>query len=243
MMSPEITPERGVGIYEYDRTQGPACAIAAGAGTIFRNYFTPLAGGLGQSANRQIDCLADLGRMLGNEGDCLWTMCNGYALPSRVGLGSIARRLSGASDSQRDALRRQLRIGLQWHTQVTLQGCVHTVSQAYCSALPVAYSRLEAELWAPFALLVLEAAYEASLWAALENAARTGVGRVFLTLLGGGAFGNRETWILAALERALGLFAGENLEVVVVSYGRSNPALEHLISAGGWSAAAGGARP
>jgi hypothetical protein len=39
MMSPNITPEAGVGIYENDHTQGPACAIATGAGTIFRNYF------------------------------------------------------------------------------------------------------------------------------------------------------------------------------------------------------------
>src|SRR5262245_19849825 len=30
MTSPSVTPEQGVGIYENDRTQGPACAIAAG---------------------------------------------------------------------------------------------------------------------------------------------------------------------------------------------------------------------
>ena len=35
MVSPSVTPEYGVGIYENDRTQGPACAIAAGAGTIY----------------------------------------------------------------------------------------------------------------------------------------------------------------------------------------------------------------
>jgi hypothetical protein len=39
MVSPSVTPEHGVGIYENDHTQGPACAIAAGAGTIYRNYF------------------------------------------------------------------------------------------------------------------------------------------------------------------------------------------------------------
>ena len=44
MTSPNITPEHGVGIYEYDLTQGPACAIAAGAGTIYRNYFAPVNG-------------------------------------------------------------------------------------------------------------------------------------------------------------------------------------------------------
>ena len=34
MVSPHVTPEQGIGGYEYDQTQGPACAIAAGAGTI-----------------------------------------------------------------------------------------------------------------------------------------------------------------------------------------------------------------
>ena len=32
MVSPSVTPEHGVTRYEFDRTQGPACAIAAGAG-------------------------------------------------------------------------------------------------------------------------------------------------------------------------------------------------------------------
>ena len=39
MIGPEVTPENGVTIYQYDHTQGPACAIAAGAATIYRNYF------------------------------------------------------------------------------------------------------------------------------------------------------------------------------------------------------------
>jgi hypothetical protein len=39
MVSPQVTPERGVGIYEHDHTQGPACAIAAGAGTIYQEFW------------------------------------------------------------------------------------------------------------------------------------------------------------------------------------------------------------
>lgn len=50
MISPSVTPEHGVGIYEQDGTQGPACAIAAGAGTIYRNYFVPLDEQVGQTA-------------------------------------------------------------------------------------------------------------------------------------------------------------------------------------------------
>ena len=61
MVGPGVTPEDGVARYAYDRTQGPACAIAAGAATIYRNYLAPVAGGIGQTADRQIDGLADIG--------------------------------------------------------------------------------------------------------------------------------------------------------------------------------------
>ena len=65
MVDPSVTPEQGVGIYERDRTQGPACAIAAGAGTIYRNYFVPVGGAIGQSAANQIDGLREIGAALG----------------------------------------------------------------------------------------------------------------------------------------------------------------------------------
>src|SRR5713101_2720920 len=64
MTGPEVTPENGVTIYQYDHTQGPACAIAASAATIYRNYFAPVAGSEGQTEDRQFDGLADLGEVL-----------------------------------------------------------------------------------------------------------------------------------------------------------------------------------
>jgi hypothetical protein len=48
MTSYDVTPEHGVTRYQHDRTQGPACAIAAGAATIYRNYFAPVGGRDGQ---------------------------------------------------------------------------------------------------------------------------------------------------------------------------------------------------
>jgi len=85
-VSPSVTPERGVGIYENDCTQGPACAISAGAGTIYRNYFARVNGRTGQSATNQIDCLADIGAAMGNSDNRLWEMRNGYALATESGL-------------------------------------------------------------------------------------------------------------------------------------------------------------
>lgn len=230
MASPSVRPERGVGIYEYDRTQGPACAIAAGAGTIYRNYFAEVNGMIGQSADNQIDCLHDLGTALDNEGERLWQMRNGYALASKAGLVEISDRLRSIGEQDRDSLRQLLRIGIQWDTQVTLGECEHTVTQAYCSALPVAYSPLAAGLWEEFARLILEASYEAVFYTALINQGRTGSKTVYLTLLGGGAFGNRSEWIFSAIKRSLVLFADRDLEVAVVSYSGSNPRVRELAS-------------
>jgi hypothetical protein len=229
MVSPSVTPEQGIDIYEHDLTQGPACAIACGAGTIYRNYFVPVGDQIGQTRERQIDCLRDVGDALGNKNNRLWSMRNGYALATDEGLRGVADQLATADETHRDMLRSLLRIGIQWQTQVTLGDAQHTVTQAYCSALPVSYSPLPPDLWSGFAALVLEAAYEATLCAAVENCLQTGNHRVFLTLLGGGAFGNRTEWIIAAIERALRLYASFNLHVSIVSYSSSHPGVQSLI--------------
>jgi hypothetical protein len=229
MVSPSMTPEQGVGIYGRDRTQGPACAISAGAGTIFRNYFADVNGRVGQTHDNQIDCLAEIGSLLGNHHQRLWEMRNGYAIASLQGLKEISQRLKDSDGLERDFLRRSLRIGIQWNTEVTLKGASHSLSQVYCSALPVAYSRHSSALWSDFAQLILEAAYEATFAAAIINYARTGSSRLFLTLLGGGAFGNETEWILAAIRRAVEIYATADLDVAIVSYGSSRPYVQELI--------------
>ena len=234
MASPSVTPERGVGIYQHDRTQGPACAIACGAGTIYRNYFARVAGAngqfsIGQSFDQQIDCAADLGKSLGNSGGKLWSMENGYLFPSDDGLEQIATHLQLASETDLDELRGELRIGLQWNAAVTLEDAKHCVSQAYCSALPVAYGRQSADAWSDFAKLILDAAYEATICAGILNAARTGVNKVYLTSLGGGVFGNRDKWIVAGIERAVAKYRKHNFDVAIVSYGSSKPEVAELV--------------
>ena len=229
MTGPDVTPEDGVSRYAFDRTQGPACAIAAGAATIYRNYFAAVDGLVGQTQDRQIDCLKDLGAALRKEDDSLWTMRNGYALCTEQGLASIARTLEAMSAAEQDALRARLRVGLQWEVEVT--GAVAPgllVSQVFCSALPVAYTRIPSSRWQPFATLVLEAAYEATLWAATLNWQRTGSQVVYLTRVGGGAFGNEPTWIHLAMRRALTIFSGVGLDVRLVSYRRVDRELLRL---------------
>jgi hypothetical protein len=234
MISPRVTPEDGVSRYEGDPTQGPACAIAAGAATIYRNYFASVEGQVGQTNDRQLNGLAGLGSLLAERTGLsvseLWSMRNGYALCSQAGLDAINTVLEAVSEDDLDLLRASLCVGVHGDVEVTdaQPGNRQLVSQAYCSALPVAYSNLPAHLWKAFAGLVLEAAYESTLWAAVENARRGASNIVLLTRLGGGAFGNDDEWIHAAMRRALKLATGFDLDVRLVSYRRPTSELIKL---------------
>lgn len=229
MASPNTTPEEGVGIYEHDHTQGPVCAISCGAGTIYRNYFAPVGNHIGQSTEHQIDCSADLGTLLGNADDELWNLENGYLIPTDAGLAQITSKITSADESERDRYRAALRIGLQWNTAVTLPAASHRVSQAYCSALPVSYGSQTTDQWTEFAKLILEATYEATLCAAIFNSTRDGKNKLFLTLVGGGVFGNRIDWITDAIHRAIEKYRQYEIDVAIVTHKVPKPSIAELI--------------
>ena len=234
MTGPSVTPEQGVTIYQHDRTQGPACAIAAGAATIWRNYFAPVGGETGQTATRQLDGLADLGAALAAgmkvPPQTLWAMRNGYTLPEAATLDRMAAYLATLDAAELDRLRGRLRIGL--HRDVEATEAVPRpgplVSQAFCSAVPVAYSGIAPSRWRPLARLVLEAAYEATLCEAALNARRGRSNVVYLTFVGGGAFGNAEDWIHDAIRRAVEVVAHHDLDIRLVSYGPPTSTVKRL---------------
>ena len=63
----------------------------------------------------------------------------------------------------------------------------------------------------------------------MVNAAQTGNPKLFLTLIGGGVFGNKLEWILDAIERAARLFQDSGLDVAIVSYKDPNEDIDKLI--------------
>src|SRR5262245_20390734 len=113
------------------------------------------------------DGLADLGdtlsRALKQPVETLWMMQNGYALCTRSGLDAIVGHLGAVELQSLDILRGKLCIGIHHDVDVTDAAGEKRplVSQAFCSALPVAYTQLEPSHLGPFASLVLQAAYEA----------------------------------------------------------------------------------
>jgi hypothetical protein len=126
----------------------------ADARGVYRNYFAPVENQHGQTAQRQIDGLAELGTALSSALDkpisALWRMQNGYALCTQSGLEAIAEHLKALTPEQLDVLRGKLCIGIHRDVEVTGAAEDHrpVVSQAFCSALPVAYTRAPSSYWA-----------------------------------------------------------------------------------------------
>jgi hypothetical protein len=141
MVSPNVSPKDGVTRYQWDHTQGPACAIACPAGTVYRNYLVH--NGLGQK-ERQINTLADVESVLGTK---YWEMQNGYAMPlEKHSMADLGKRLVGScsesfeevkarlrgeqivrterkvdkseQDGVSDLVHKKLRVGIHWDTMV-----------------------------------------------------------------------------------------------------------------------------
>lgn len=233
MVGPNVVPKHGIDIYDKDYTQGPACAIACGAGTIYRNYFLKNGNQIGQNSNNQIDCLELIGDELKNKELNLWTMKNSYALINKEGLLYLNKKLSQLTNNQIELLKNKLKVGIQWNTEVTIISKKQFVSQIYCSTLPVAYSSIESFYWEKFARIILEATYEATLYAGLINFQKNGSNKVFLTLVGGGAFGNEQHWILETIQKVINKFQKCPLDISIVSYKNSNPELKQMIDCNG----------
>jgi hypothetical protein len=236
MASRSIRPSAGITIYSDDPTQGPACAMACPAGTVYRNYFVKHGptgvnehGTFEGQKTEQINNLAGVDALLNNTANKYWKMENGYVIPDS--LGSIDKLKTYIETHGQDKVKEvenALRVGIHWSTSVTPPN-THNVCQVYASAVPCKYPKdqtppdhmpLSIDIWEPFARIVLRAAYEATLAVATIHSLQLKK-RItcYLTLLGGGEFGNRSEWIRDAIDSALTKFSKYPLDVKLVHRG------------------------
>eukprot|EP00929_Paragymnodinium_shiwhaense_P076685 TRINITY_DN3946_c0_g1_i1.p1 TRINITY_DN3946_c0_g1~~TRINITY_DN3946_c0_g1_i1.p1 ORF type:complete len:349 (+),score=88.70 TRINITY_DN3946_c0_g1_i1:79-1125(+) len=232
-------PEDGITCYSGDRTQGPACAIACAPGTIVRNYYGFDNGKSPQGKNFQVENLDEVEKALDNKNNNYFNVVSGYTMANSLGLQKLAKALQTNPSLKNDVMEK-LKIGVQEDTQVTSWGFGRKlvdmpdqlVTQAYCSAISVSYSRCSEKDWEPFARLILESAYMQTMYVAAQNAMRNGEKKgsrkVFLTALGGGVFGNDMEWIRDAMSKAFDTFRAWNFEVYIVSFRDSERLLKEL---------------
>jgi len=206
-----LKKHEGVTKYADHEAQGSASAIACPPATIYRHYFA--------NEPDQVDCLAKMGELVNNEQEKYWVMRNGYCEPYvRGSILKFSQKIS-ADPQLAAAVKSKLQVGVHWDTEVWNE--THRVTQVFCSGLPVAdfKSTASAADWEGFARAILEAAYEATLTAALVLATERGSRvKVYLTPVGGGVLGNRRRWIVESIDKALSVHRKDPLDVYLVHY-------------------------
>ena len=248
--SPDVTPELGISDYIYDRTQGPACAVACAAGTAYRNYLVPIPVGdsngtrRGQTQKDQLNGLADIEKYVMQHHSSQiktppWRVENGYTDSTSAQISPFNRLLQGKEGAGlKNKLESLLRVGVQEDTAITdfVPGADATCTQVYASAISIGYSRLPSHLWEPMARLVLNATYKATLLVGILKALEAqGIEEaskpILLTKVGAGVFGNKDEWVVDAISMALASISKYNtmdLDIRIVHFGSIDNAYRHL---------------
>jgi hypothetical protein len=237
--SSSTTPEAGIEPYKFDRTQGPACAIACAAGTAYRNYLVPVP--FANTDVRQCRGQVESAQLNGLEAvqtyllvsehlkEVPWFVKNGYIESNKPKLEALNKLLE-EKPHVRDEIISRLCIGVQEDTTATdplvQEGKHLLVTQTYNSAISIGYSMQPLNLWEPIARTILEATYEATLLVGLLKTIEARQNKkkrpsIFLTQVGGGVFQNKHSWIQAAIDRAVEKVSkyGIEMDIRVVRFG------------------------
>ena len=215
------TPERGVGGYWYDHTQGPGCCIRTLGATLFRNYFVQMDNGQeGQTHNNQINCISNLLDAINSDGDITWDFINGYISMDSKNMIKINKKLSLLTDSDREDLKGLLKVGIHTNVQTNdkKSPLEHNINLVLCSAMPISYMGLSQDESSLFCQLILEATYEATIISSIINRKNINE-KLYLTKVGGGAFGNSHNWISHAIILSIQKYQNYDLDVQLVHFG------------------------
>lgn len=211
------TAADGITNYIYDRTQGPYCALAAGASILYRNYFVKHETGEVGQLRKQINLLhkSPLGSYLHN----------GYPSISSGDSKKLAKHDWKDLD--------QFCVGCHSNCELTTYQTQsrafadapkgRIVHHVYAAALSYTYYVDKNEVTLKIGQALLEAQYKAHILASWENSlkypGRAGSKRSVLTLLGGGVFGNSHEMICGAIAACKDLIVKSGLEVYVTCFG------------------------
>jgi|SaaInlLV_10m_DNA_2_1039722.scaffolds.fasta_scaffold00637_12 hypothetical protein len=235
----------GITIYHVDRTQGPAASISAAPGTFYRNYFVPHVVGVkiyhGQ-LEQQINLLdIFVGETLFGITIPSIPVSNGYIQMQESDLSKIQALLTDDHDKVMfNFYVNQVKVGIHEDIQVTsglrmrdskitvCQDPHQVVNQVFSAAINLSQSSggQHAELLGHpglelVARMLLTASYQGTIRAAAiksQTSTLPGSNKVFLTMIGGGAFENQTSWIVDAIESCREIIERSGLEVYLMLY-------------------------
>ena len=227
MIDPSKTREDGISIYEYDKTQGPACVMCAPTGLAYRNYLL----------EEIPDTSKEFKKFLNSHSNNIagsWRVENGYFIVDTPEQLIEINDLLKTSQMIRREARSSIASGSHTGQGVCIDGenLNKRVNHVYCSGLPISYHNpqiINPELWLGLSEIFLEAIYENTILLACYNESSV----CYLTAVGGGAFGMRPEQIARAIRRACNSIAnaGFSIDVKMVHYSHHiNPVYQTIPS-------------
>jgi hypothetical protein len=208
----------GVTSYYSDVTQGPYCALATGPATVYRNYFIPRPDGKIGQIESDVQLLS--------ETPLNQFVRNGYPVVPTSNVPEfdtfdwkdVDKFYVGVHENCEVTLRRRGR-----NFQEAPAGRI--VHHVYAAALDFAGHVPSDEKMHQIGFRLLCAEYRATVLAAWDLALRypdrKGSGKLLLTLLGGGVFGNSHESIAAAIKEAQDVIVASGLEVYIMCFSSS----------------------
>ncbi|OHT08435.1 hypothetical protein TRFO_23134 [Tritrichomonas foetus] len=215
------TASMGVTGYVYDNTQGPYAALACGPAIVYRNYFVKVDDSHIGQIDKEIELL----------GDTPIPVINGY--PSLKESFETDKKFSSFDWDNLD----HYKVGVHRNCQVTTTETPnrkfylhdnenHIVHQVYAAAFNFQGNCDLCKFTEKIGANLLKAEYMATVYAAWENSLlypdRPGSNKLYLTLLGGGVFGNPENLILGAIAECCEVIEKSGLDVYIVCYCESS---------------------
>jgi hypothetical protein len=227
---PGETARMGVSRYVNDPTQGPYCALAAGAALVYRNYFVKHADGTVGQLEKEIELLG--GTPIGP------FVSHGYPRLSANDLSKLKGHnwkdhnqfLVALHENCEVTTRSKPGLGIVFDGIPPGQIVHHVYAAAFCFSGTVTKNKTSLMI----AQELLTAEYHATILAAREMArkypGRRGSGRLVLTALGGGVFGNPRELIVKAIVANTEVIRESGLQVYFVCY--NTTAFQDFMNAG-----------
>jgi len=215
---------KGITKYVNDQTQGPAASISAAPGTLYRNYFVKHNDDDGNQHEGQIKQQINL-----LDKFPYIPVINGY-------VSFKDEEIKFIEDFEFNDIS-EIKVGIQKNVQATsgekrngmIEMCTdqkQIINQVFTAAMNlggVSATYAERPIAQKLARFLLRGAYRATILSAIENS-RTqppeciGKDKLFLTLIGGGVFGNQYEWITDAILECTDLIKTSGLQIYLVIY-------------------------
>ena len=216
------TARNGISSYPHDHTQGPYCAIACGPSILYRNYFVQVPGSTERGQfDKEINLLEDTPIHVEH----------GYAIIKRADIQQLQQTDFDFTDLSK------YKIASHKNCEVTMtrnnknefifiqkeEGKRPQIAHhIYAAAFNMGRNVIQNEFTEKISESLLEAEYRNAILCAWDNSIkypdRAGSKKLYLTLLGGGVFGNPMDLICNQIAKCKDLIIDSGLDVYVVCY-------------------------